>query len=183
MSIEVNLQAVTSDVAAKLASDRPFEVAYMGVDLAAALAMGSDRSWRPQAKLGDYLCLGTDWQAAHWLISHGEKTFANDSKAEPGISRAIMNANEFGTVNTGYGRIRLNDQADVARCAQALAQLDLSQLDHEAEADRMNAAKVYPPNLTRSAEDIEALLDVVTNLTRFYEQAAADAKCVIIWAD
>ncbi len=122
-------------------------------------------------KEGQYLDIDKSWNGIHFLLT------GSVWEGEEPIKSVIMGDQEIGTVDIGYGPVRLIKSEKVKQISSALDAISIEEFEKRYNIDVLNEADVYPS--IWDATGLEYLSYYFKKLKEFYKQAAEEGYCVI----
>lgn len=118
--------------------------------------------------------LEKDWQIIAYLLT-GDATIKEENLTNAPLHNVIFGGLKT-SVNTGYGPVRYFDARQVSEIAAALAGADRKAIAARYDPDTMKKLDIYAPP---EADEKQAILQVIENLTAFFQKAAAEHQDVI----
>jgi hypothetical protein len=119
----------------------------------------------------DGLNLEKSWHVLHYLLT-GEV-----EEAAPPMGNAILGGQEIGE-DLGYGPARFLTPQQVREVAAALRSISKDDLSRRFNLKAMMAAQIYP---VRDESELELAQEYFEHLARYYSDAAANGKAMLLW--
>lgn len=141
-------------------------------DLASELAYPDDGTYPEPPRSLD---LDKSWHLIHFLLA-GEAW-----GGEGPLAAAILGGEELVDTDAGYGPFRYLLPEQVRANSEALQALDADELWSRFDAERANAAEIYPSGWTGAVIEQEDTCENYNALRRFYAAAAADGDALLLY--
>lgn len=127
---------------------------------------------------GRYLDIGKAWHGLHFLLTGSSDI--ND--VLPPFGNVVMGGTDT-QWESPYGMVRYLTPQEVKNCAQALEQMNETQLRRCYRPMAFRAADIYPNGKTWGENDIDYLIIMVDRVRTFFSEAAKAGEVVLISID
>lgn len=121
------------------------------------------------------LDLDKSWHLIHFLLT------GVAWGGEGPIASAVLGGEELAGTDAGYGPFRYLSPAEVRATSDALAGLDATALWRRFDADRVNAADIYPSPWTGERPEPEYIAQNYEALREFYSAAASAGDGMLLF--
>jgi hypothetical protein len=135
------------------------ELAYPEVELPPQVELDIDKSWH----LIHFLLNGTAWEGTGPL------------------GQAILGGIELEGTDAGYGPFRLLTPAEVSAISEALLTVSGEELWKRFDAQKAQAAEIYPQDWSGAEHERGYVLDRYSALQRYFQRASAHGKGVLTY--
>lgn len=137
---------------------------------AEALAYPADHDLPPDA-----LDIDKSWHLIHFLLN-GETWGGNGP-----LSQVVLGGTELPGTEAGYGPFRYLRPEEVRDTSMALAAISSEELWSRFNADRTQAAEIYPQGWTGDEGEREYVQSNFQSLQQLYSKAAASGKAMLLY--
>jgi len=121
------------------------------------------------------LDLDKSWHLIHFLFT------GLAWGGEGPIASAVLGGDELVGTDAGYGPFRYLDPAEVRATSDASARLDAATMWQRFDADRVNAAEIYPSPWTGGHPEPEYITQNYDALRDFYSAAASAGDGMLLF--
>lgn len=123
----------------------------------------------------DALDIDKSWHLIHFLLN-GE-TWGGDGP----LSQVVLGGTELPDTDAGYGPFRYLQPEEVQATSKALAEISSEELWSRFNADRAQAAEIYPQGWSGDDEEREYVQSNFESLQQLYADAAASGKAMLLY--
>jgi hypothetical protein len=128
---------------------------------------------------GDYpagaLDIDKSWHLIHFLLN-GE-TWGGEGP----LSNVVLGGHELPDTDAGYGPFRYLEPVEVRSTSEALASVSSEALWARFDAQQVQAAEIYPTSWSGDYGDREYISQNFETLRRFFSEAAASGKAMLMY--